>query len=203
MTYPNTSIRVVGGHRLQGKVVAAGAKNAILPILASTIMLDGETMLHNIPELADVNNMIRMLNALNVRTEYGINDNVHCLNTKKIKHLAPYELVTAMRASFFVAGPILAKTGYAKISLPGGCLIGKRPVDIHLDGFKALGAHITLENGFVKVIFDSKYGRIATPAKKVKHRPNPIPVKIINNASKINFVFKHRNVWYKSFACQI
>jgi len=74
---------------------------------------------------------------------------VRIWNKRKVRHIAPYELVTAMRASFFVAGPILAKTGYAKVPLPGGCSIGKRPVDIHLDGFKAMGAAITMEHGFV------------------------------------------------------
>ena len=91
---------IVGGRRLEGHVKATGAKNAILPILSACIMLEGETKLLNVPHMSDVNVMIRMLNALNVRTEYGYNDDVHILNTKKIKHIAPYDLVTSMRASF-------------------------------------------------------------------------------------------------------
>lgn len=143
-------MQIHGGRQLKGTVKASGSKNAILPILAASIMLDGETTLKNISNLGDVKIMVRMLNSLGVRTEYLFDDDVHILNNKKIKHIAPYELVTAMRASFFVAGPILARTGYAKIPMPGGCTIGTRPVDIHLQGFEALGAQISIEHGFVQ-----------------------------------------------------
>lgn len=141
---------VQGGHVLQGTVAASGAKNAILPLLAATIMLKGETTLTNIPPIGDVNSMLRMLNALNVRAEYGFKQNVTVSNTKKVRHIAPYELVTAMRASFFVAGPLLARTGFAKVPLPGGCSIGLRPVDIHIKGLQALGASVRYEHGFVE-----------------------------------------------------
>ena len=143
-------MQIHGGRQLKGVVKASGSKNAILPILAASIMLEGETTLKNISNLGDVKIMVRMLNSLGVRTEYLFDDDVHILNNKKIKHIAPYELVTAMRASFFVAGPILARTGYAKIPMPGGCTIGTRPVDIHLQGFEALGAQISIEHGFVQ-----------------------------------------------------
>ena len=142
-------LTIEGGQRLEGTVSAIGAKNAVLPILAAAIMLDGETTIRNVPYLMDVNSMIRMLNALGIRAEYHHHDAVRIWNTRKIRHIAPYDLVTAMRASFFVAGPILAKTGYAKVPLPGGCSIGSRPVDIHLKGFEALGAKVSIEHGFV------------------------------------------------------
>ena len=147
----STRLFVEGGHRLTGSVEASGAKNAILPLLAATIMFDGESKLLNIPPLGDVNLMVRMLNALNIRTEFGFNEDVMVVNTKRIRHIAPYELVTSMRASFFVAGPLLAKTGFAKVPLPGGCSIGLRPVDIHLKGFEALGAAVNFEHGFVEL----------------------------------------------------
>lgn len=145
-----TSVIVEGGKKLVGSIEVSGAKNAVLPILAATIMLDGETTLQNIPPIGDINSMVRMLNSLNIRTEYRSDESIHILNERKIRHIAPYELVTAMRASFFVAGPLLAKTGFAKVPLPGGCSIGLRPVDIHIQGFKKLGVEINFEHGFVE-----------------------------------------------------
>ncbi|MAQ64871.1 MAG: UDP-N-acetylglucosamine 1-carboxyvinyltransferase [Actinobacteria bacterium] len=144
------SARITGGKTLKGKIGVSGAKNAVLPVLASTIMLGGETTLLNIPSIGDINSMVRMLNSLNIRTEYRADESIHILNEKKVRHIAPYELVTAMRASFFVAGPLLAKTGFAKVPLPGGCSIGLRPVDIHIQGFEKLGVEINFEHGFVE-----------------------------------------------------
>ncbi len=140
-----------GGVPLKGEVRASGAKNAALPLLAATIMMSGKSSFTNIPQLEDIRIMIQMLNSLDIHSEYTENNQLTIRNTNKVRHIAPYEFVTAMRASFFVAGPILAKTGFAKIPLPGGCLIGKRPVDIHIDGFKALGASVKLEHGFVRL----------------------------------------------------
>ena len=144
-------LSVEGGNCLKGTVKASGSKNSALPILAACIMLDGKSSVSNIPYLMDVNIMVRMLNALGVRAEYHNRDEVKVWNHKKLRHIAPYELVTAMRASFFVAGPILAKTGYARVPLPGGCSIGARPVDIHLKGFQAMGAEVRMEHGFVEI----------------------------------------------------
>ncbi|RAP29815.1 UDP-N-acetylglucosamine 1-carboxyvinyltransferase [Candidatus Marinamargulisbacteria bacterium SCGC AG-414-C22] len=160
-------MEVIGGERLVGDVTASGAKNAVLPILAACILLDGETNLTNAPYLGDVNIMLRMLSALGMRAEHLTNDEIHIRNDKKLRHIAPYDLVTAMRASFFVAGPLLAKTGFAKVPLPGGCSIGSRPVDIHLDGFKALGADVSIEHGFVQIKAKSLKGaniRLAFPS---------------------------------------
>ena len=145
------TMEIVGGTQLKGTVRASGAKNALLPILAACVMLDGETNLTNAPYLGDVNIMLRMLSSLGIRAEHLSNDCIHIVNQKKIRHIAPYDLVTAMRASFFVAGPLLAKTGFAKVPMPGGCSIGTRPIDIHLKGFEALGAEINIEHGFVQL----------------------------------------------------
>jgi UDP-N-acetylglucosamine 1-carboxyvinyltransferase len=142
---------VNGKKRLCGTVKVSGAKNAALPILAAALLLDGTTELINVPHLMDISTMIKMLNSLGLRAEYLKPCKVRIVNNKKIKHIAPYELVTAMRASFFVAGPLVARTGFAKVPLPGGCSIGSRPIDLHLKGFKALGCQINIEHGFVEI----------------------------------------------------
>ena len=145
----HTSLTVQGGVPLKGTVSASGSKNSALPIMAATILLDGETELTNVPYLSDTIMMSRMLNALGIRAEFHSNKRFKIRNSGRIKPIAPYELVTAMRASFFVAGPILARIGMAKIPLPGGCAIGARPINLHLKGFEAMGAEIRLEHGFV------------------------------------------------------
>ena len=94
--------------------------------------------------------MLKMLNALGVRADLNQENQVKICNDRKIRHIAPYELVTAMRASFFVAGPILARTGFAKVPLPGGCAIGTRPLDIHFKGFKSMGVDVSIVHGFVQ-----------------------------------------------------
>ena len=150
-------ILVKGGTPLNGTVGISGSKNAALPILASTILLGGETTISNIPLLHDVITMIRVLRALGMRVEYSEPGRVHVWVGGKIRHVAPYELVTKMRASFFVIGPILAKEGLAKVPLPGGCAIGSRPVNFYIKGLEAMGAVIRMEHGFV-----------ITEAKKLK-----------------------------------
>lgn len=141
---------VKGARPLRGEVNISGSKNAALPILAATIMLPGRSVIRNIPNLLDVTTIIRVLRALGIRAEYSqsSHNTVHIWNYQ-VRHVAPYELVTKMRASFFVIGPILAVKGLAKIPLPGGCAIGSRPVDIHIKGLEALGAQVNLEHGFV------------------------------------------------------
>lgn len=142
---------IQGGQKLSGTVAVSGSKNSTLPILAGVILLDGDCIIENVPNLKDIETMIRMLNAVGLRAELRGGNRVFTSSAVKVKHLVPYELVTKMRASFFVAGPILAKTGFVKIPLPGGCAIGSRPVDIHLKGFEALGATISQEHGFVEI----------------------------------------------------
>lgn len=149
--FSKSKLTIEGGRALSGTVRSSGAKNAALPILAGCILLDGEIELDNVPHLMDVVTMVRMLNSLGLRAEMRDDNRVRIWNTKKVRHIAPYDLVTAMRASFFVAGPILAKTGLAKVPMPGGCAIGTRPIDIHLKGFKALGAEINIQHGFVEL----------------------------------------------------
>lgn len=143
---------IKGGRPLQGTVQASGAKNAALPILAASILAKGNYIIGNVPPLMDVTIMLKMLNALGVRAELSHGNMVKVCNDRKIRHIAPYELVTAMRASFFVAGPILARTGFAKVPLPGGCAIGTRPLDIHLKGFKAMAVDVSIEHGFVQMM---------------------------------------------------
>lgn len=151
------TVSIAGGVPLKGQVSISGAKNAALPILAAAIMLDGQSTIDNVPNLTDVTTVIRLLRALGVRAEYSQNV-VKVWNYNKIRHIAPYELITKMRASFFVAGPVLAKSGLAKIPMPGGCAIGSRPIDIHLKGFEKLGAKVWTEHGFVCLEAKTLYG---------------------------------------------
>jgi len=140
---------ITGGKRLSGTVSISGSKNAALPILAATILLHGETTITNVPNLLDIISMIRILRSLGLRAEYFEPNMVKVYTNSTVKHVAPYELVTKMRASFFIIGPILARMGLAKVPLPGGCAIGSRPVNLHIKGLEALGAHVSMEHGFV------------------------------------------------------
>jgi UDP-N-acetylglucosamine 1-carboxyvinyltransferase len=153
-------LHIKGGIPLFGEVSASGAKNAALPLLAACIMLKGDTVLTNVPHLMDVFTMLKMLNSLGVRAELHKGNRVLINNTKKVRHIAPYDLVTAMRASFFVAGPLVARTGFAKVPLPGGCSIGSRPIDIHLKGFERLGIEHRIEHGFVEMKAKKLIGNI-------------------------------------------
>lgn len=152
-------IVIKGGYPLHGVAIVSGSKNAALPILVASLLMDGETTLESIPRLTDVTTMIRMLRAVGVKAEMTNHNRVHIsVSGRDFKHVAPYELITKMRASFLIIGPILARTGFAKIPLPGGCAIGLRPVDIHLKGLEALGAKIKIEHGFVEVRADTLIG---------------------------------------------
>jgi UDP-N-acetylglucosamine 1-carboxyvinyltransferase len=141
-----------GNGHLSGEVRISGAKNSALAILAATILLPGKTVIRNVPNLLDVKTIIRVLTALGLRAEYsGSQPNTVEVWNNDVRHVAPYELVTKMRASFFIIGPILARKGLAKVPLPGGCAIGSRPVNLHLKGLEALGAEVEMEHGFVIV----------------------------------------------------
>lgn len=145
-------IFINGRKRLAGEVEISGSKNSALALLAATILLPGKTTLRNVPNLLDVKTMIRVLRALGIRAEYsGSQPNTVEIWNQDVKHVAPYELVTKMRASFFIIGPILARKGLAKVPLPGGCAIGSRPVNLHIKGLEALGAQVEMEHGFVIV----------------------------------------------------
>jgi UDP-N-acetylglucosamine 1-carboxyvinyltransferase len=146
-------IVVKGGPALSGEVKASGAKNAALPILASSLLADGTSTYRNVPDLVDVATMLKVLNTMGCEAErlLGRQKNV-CQVTiaGPLTPEAPYELVKTMRASVLVLGPLVARYGRARVSMPGGCAIGARPIDQHLKGLKALGAEITLTEGYVE-----------------------------------------------------
>ncbi|NLO89996.1 MAG: UDP-N-acetylglucosamine 1-carboxyvinyltransferase, partial [Clostridia bacterium] len=140
----------VGGTPLEGSVRISGAKNAVLPVMAASILASGETVLREIPDLADVRTMCDLLNNLGgiCRRE---GDGLHIDFSDVVSSEAPYEFMRRMRASILVMGPLLARTGYAKMSMPGGCAIGARPIDLHLKGLAAMGADIKKDHGWITV----------------------------------------------------
>lgn len=141
---------VTGGARLQGTVVSSGSKNSTLAIMAGALLGKGETVLSNIPAIGDVRTMMEMLRALGVKCWEEPQGVVHIDATEIEATEAPYELVKKMRASFCVLGPVLARKGYAKVAMPGGCDIGARPIDFHVKGIQTLGAHVNMDHGFVE-----------------------------------------------------
>ncbi|MEO1856661.1 MAG: UDP-N-acetylglucosamine 1-carboxyvinyltransferase, partial [Rubritalea sp.] len=136
---------VHGGHQLNGSVNISGAKNASLPILAAALLTDEDIIIRRVPDVSDTNYMIQILSALGAQVERS--SGTVRINAKDIIHEAPYELVRKMRASICVMGPLLARLGKARVSLPGGCVIGDRPVDLHLKGLRAIGTVIDMEGG--------------------------------------------------------
>ncbi len=151
-------IRIVGGNELTGRIPISGAKNAALPLMIAALLTDDTLTLDNVPHLADVEQLIRILgnhgvdysvNGRRERQNEGYSRTIHFSARHIVDTTAPYELVSKMRASFWVIGPLLARMGQARVSLPGGCAIGTRPVDLFIDGLKALGADIQIESGYV------------------------------------------------------
>ncbi len=142
-------IIVTGGVRLEGSVKISGAKNAALPILAATILTSEESRIRNVPKLEDVGTVYRLLKGLGIRIEENGNGEITIDPSGLNNSEAPYDLVKTMRASCLVLGPLLARLGKARVSLPGGCAIGARPIDLHLKGLKSLGAEIKLEEGYI------------------------------------------------------
>jgi UDP-N-acetylglucosamine 1-carboxyvinyltransferase len=137
-----------GGKRLKGKVEISGAKNAALPIIAASLLTSGSSTVRRVPNLKDVFTIGQLLRHLGA--EFRYEDRKALINTERVRIFeAPYELVRTMRASVLVLGPLLAKFGKAKVSLPGGCAIGARPINLHLMGFQKMGAKIELESGYV------------------------------------------------------
>lgn len=139
---------IKGGQPLKGDVLIGGSKNAALPILAATLLTDETCEISNFPKLRDTTTMIRLLKSLGKNVEV-IDDKVIISSKNNLTHVADYKLVSTMRGSFCVLGPLLAKLGKAKVSLPGGCVIGIRPVDLHLKGLMALGVKIEIDGGYV------------------------------------------------------
>ncbi|WP_292899242.1 MULTISPECIES: UDP-N-acetylglucosamine 1-carboxyvinyltransferase [unclassified Nitratireductor] len=151
-------IRITGGNALNGTLPISGAKNAALPLMIASLLTDDTLTLDNVPHLADVESLIRILGnhgvdySVNGRRENqqkGYSRTIHFTARSIVDTVAPYELVSKMRASFWVIGPLLARMGEARVSLPGGCAIGTRPVDLFIDGLRALGAEIEIEQGYV------------------------------------------------------
>ena len=141
-------LKIIGGKRLEGEITISGAKNAALPILCAGLLTAGDLELSNVPRLHDVKTMLKLLAKTGLKVAQD--DERVTLNGSAIDTLeAPYELVKTMRASILVLGPLLARFGEAKVSLPGGCAIGSRPVDQHIKGLQALGAEITIEGGYI------------------------------------------------------
>ena len=151
-------IRIVGGNELKGTIPISGAKNAALPLMIASLLTDDTLTLENVPHLADVEQLIRILG--NHGVDYSVNGRrehqngsysrtIHFTARHIVDTTAPYELVSKMRASFWVIGPLLARMGEARVSLPGGCAIGTRPVDLFIDGLARLGAEIDIDNGYV------------------------------------------------------
>ena len=142
-------IEIYGTEKLKGNIKISGSKNSSLPILAATLLLESEARITNVPNLTDVLFMIKILESLSSNVNF---DNSTCEIQSNIpKNLTvSYELVRKMRASFLILGPLLAKYGYAEVSLPGGCAIGTRPVDIHIKAFEKMGAQFVVKDGYIK-----------------------------------------------------
>jgi UDP-N-acetylglucosamine 1-carboxyvinyltransferase len=143
-------LQVQGGARLDGEVRISGAKNAALPILAAALLPEEPVRIGNVPHLHDVTTMIALLGRLGARVTLDDGMHVEVDPTTTREFVAPYDLVKTMRASILVLGPLLARHGRADVSLPGGCAIGARPVNLHVDGLRALGAEIEIEGGYIR-----------------------------------------------------
>ena len=144
-------LRITGGRKLSGRVETSGAKNASLPAMATSLLTDQTVELENVPEVWDASTMRRLLSELGAEVDYGSSHRMKISVPSVRSFEAPYELVKTMRASVLVLGPLVARHGRARVSLPGGCAIGARPIDLHLKALERLGAEVTIEHGFVDV----------------------------------------------------
>ena len=143
-------LEIIGGRRLSGTISISGSKNATLPILASTILTNGKVTIENVPVVKDVETMVSLLSTIGSTVKFNKKKKkIEILNKKPLKTFASYNLLKTMRAGVLVLGPLLAKYGNAKVSLPGGCSIGSRPIDLHLDALKKMGANIKVKNGYI------------------------------------------------------
>jgi UDP-N-acetylglucosamine 1-carboxyvinyltransferase len=188
------TIRIHGGKPLQGDIPISGSKNASLPLLAAALMVPGTSIIENVPRIDDIHAMIEMLRALGVRCEF-IEPSTLSINAEHItSHSAPYDLVRKMRGSFYVAGALLGRFGEAEVPLPGGCVIGSRPVDFHIDGFKRLGALVQERHGIMRataqkltgshIIMDSRYRSVGATVNIMLASALAEGVTIIENASR-------------------
>jgi len=141
-------IVITGGQKLKGEVEISGAKNSALPIMAAALLTEQESIIENVPNLRDIHTMIKLLRALGAKAIFEAGT-VRIKPGKNLKALAPYKLVSTMRASVCVLGPLVARIGHAEVSIPGGCVIGPRPIDLHLKGLEALGTKMEIRHGYV------------------------------------------------------
>jgi UDP-N-acetylglucosamine 1-carboxyvinyltransferase len=147
---------ITGGFPLKGEIDISGAKNAALPILFATLLIDKPITIYNVPQLQDVNTTLKLLGEIGADIVTAKSAGIE-ICAKELKNLcAPYNLVKTMRASILVLGPLLSRYGKAQVSLPGGCAIGVRPVDQHLKGMEALGAKIEVHNGYIDASVDGR-----------------------------------------------
>lgn len=154
------TIRVKKSNPLHGTIRISGAKNSVLPILAATLLTDKECIIHEVPKLEDVQVMYELLKNFGAEIEILSDKSVKIQTKEIISNTAPYELINKMRASFLVMGPLLSRTHNAIISMPGGCAIGSRPIDLHLKGFESLNASINSMNGFISAKTDNLIGNV-------------------------------------------
>src|SRR5881628_2921497 len=151
-------IVVYGGRTLSGTIRVSGSKNSALPILAATLLTREPCVLHRVPDLSDTNYMLQILMYLGAQVERA--SGTVSVTAEKVESVAPYDVVRRMRASVCVLGPLLARCSEATVSLPGGCVIGDRPIDLHLKGFEALGAAVRVEGGNIKVFAPKLRGAV-------------------------------------------
>jgi len=153
-------IRVKGGRALGGAVQISGSKNAALPILAASILIDGVVRLDNVPQLTDIDNLLRILQLLGIRSHRFPDGALELEAVDKTIYDAPYDLVRTMRASFVVLGPLWARRGVGRVSYPGGCVIGHRPIDLHIKGLRAIGARVDQDDGYLTASGPVKGGMV-------------------------------------------
>jgi UDP-N-acetylglucosamine 1-carboxyvinyltransferase len=152
------TLEIIGGSRLSGEVAISGAKNATLPILAATLLAEGPVVLQNVPHLNDVTTTVKLLRRMGVEITFHDGVKIEIDSSSISQFVAPYELVRTMRASILVLGPMLSRFGEADVSLPGGCAIGSRPVNLHVNGLRAMGATIEIENGYIRARAERLHG---------------------------------------------
>jgi UDP-N-acetylglucosamine 1-carboxyvinyltransferase len=177
---------IEGPRRLEGAVDISGAKNAVLPVMAASLLSSGVSRIHNVPRLRDVLTMTRMLETLGLGVERR-NGSLEIDAGEITRPEAPYELVRTMRASVYVLGPLLARRGRARVSLPGGCAWGPRPVDLHLFGMKSLGAEIELEHGYIIARAEQglRGGRITFPISSVGATANTLMAAVLARGTTV------------------
>ena len=143
-------LEIKGGNKISGTINISGSKNATLPILASTILTNKKTIINNVPAVRDVETMVELLKSIGSTVKFNKKKSkIEIYNKKKLNTFAPYHLLKTMRAGVLVLGALLTKYRVAKVSLPGGCAIGSRPIDLHLDALKKMGAKIKIKDGYV------------------------------------------------------